>query len=138
MHRGGVGVGETAVLEVDQGVGEALDDAVVGGDERGGALLGRAARKVGTTATPHDLRHYFASMQIRGGQSIKVLQALLGHKSAVQTRDTRSRAVIDAALGIQPRNGASADGEQLAHAPGAAAGDPPRRCRRSRPTCVGR
>jgi integrase len=69
----------------------------------------RAARKVGTDATPHDLRHYFASVQIRGGQSIKVLQALLGHKSAVETWDTyghlmgdednRSRAVIDAALG---------------------------------------
>ena len=69
----------------------------------------RAARRVGTDATPHDLRHYFASIQIRGGQSIKVLQALLGHKSAVETwdtyghlmgdEDTRSRAVIDAALG---------------------------------------
>jgi len=69
----------------------------------------RAARKVGTDATPHDLRHYFASVQIRGGQSIKVLQALLGHKSAVETLDTyghlmgdednRSRVVIDAALG---------------------------------------
>jgi len=57
----------------------------------------------------HDLRHYFASVQIRGGQSIKVLQALLGHKSAVETWDTyghlmgdednRSRAVIDAVLG---------------------------------------
>jgi integrase len=72
----------------------------------------RAARKVGTTATPHDLRHYFASIQIRGGQSVKVLQALLGHKSAVETwdtyghlmgdEDTRSRAVIDAALGAGP------------------------------------
>lgn len=69
----------------------------------------RAARKVPTAATPHDLRHYFASIQIRGGQSIKVLQALLGHKSAVETwdtyghlmgdEDTRSRAVVDAALG---------------------------------------
>jgi integrase len=68
-----------------------------------------AAKKVGTTATPHDLRHYFASAQIRGGQSIKVLQALLGHKSAVETwdtyghlmgdEDTRSRAVMDALLG---------------------------------------
>ncbi len=69
----------------------------------------RASRRVGTDATPHDLRHYFASIQIRGGQSVKVLQALLGHKSAVETwdtyghlmgdEDTRSRAVIDAALG---------------------------------------
>lgn len=53
--------------------------------------------------------HYFASIQIRGGQSIKVLQALLGHKSTVETwdtyghlmgdEDTHSRAVVDAALG---------------------------------------
>ena len=52
-----------------------------------------------------------ASVQIRGGQSIKVLQALRGHKSAVETWDTyghlmgdednRSRAVIDAALGAR-------------------------------------
>ena len=43
---------------------------------------------IGVQATPHDLRHYFASVQIRAGQSIKVLQALLGHKSAVETWDT--------------------------------------------------
>lgn len=65
----------------------------------------RAARRAGTHATPHDLGHYFASVQIRGGQSIKVLQALFGHQSAVETWDTyghlmgdedvRSRAVID-------------------------------------------
>lgn len=78
----------------------------------------RAARRVGTDATPHDLRHYFASVQIRGGLSIKVLQALLGHKSAVETWDTyghlmgdeddRSRAVIDMALGGGPRPSAAA------------------------------
>jgi integrase len=59
--------------------------------------------------TCHHLRHYFASVQIRGGQSIKVLQALLGHKSAVETwdtyghlmrdEDTRSRAIVDKLLG---------------------------------------
>ena len=58
---------------------------------------------------PHDLRHDFASVQIRSGQSIKVLQALLGNKSAVETWDTyghlmgdeddRSRAIIQEALG---------------------------------------
>lgn len=72
----------------------------------------RAAKKVGTTATPHDLRHYFASAQIRGGQSIKVLQAILGHKSAVETwdtyghlmgdEDTRSRELMDELLGGTP------------------------------------
>ena len=68
-----------------------------------------AAGKVGTDATLHSLRHYFASVQIRGGQSIKVLQALLGHKSATETWDTyghlmgdeddRSRSVVQEALG---------------------------------------
>lgn len=68
-----------------------------------------AAKKVGTDATPHDLRHYFASVQIRAGQSIKVLQGLLGHKSATETLDTyghlmgdeddMSRQAIQAALG---------------------------------------
>ncbi len=67
-----------------------------------------AAREIGTAATPHDLRHYYASMQIAGGTSIKKLQALLGHKSAMETWDTyghlmgdeddRSRSVIQGAL----------------------------------------
>ncbi|MCW2846562.1 MAG: xerD 1 [Marmoricola sp.] len=67
-----------------------------------------AAQMIGVQATPHDLRHYFASVQIRGGQSIKVLQALLGNKSAVETWDTyghlmgdeddRSRSVIEDVL----------------------------------------
>ena len=68
-----------------------------------------AARKVHTEATPHDLRHYFASVQIAGGCSIKKLQHMLGHKSATETWDTYghlmgdeddlSKAVIHAALG---------------------------------------
>jgi integrase len=74
----------------------------------------QAARQVGVSATPHSLRHYFASVQIRAGQSIKVLQALLGHKSAVETWDTyghlmgdeddRSRSVIEDALGNSSRS----------------------------------
>ncbi len=70
-----------------------------------------AARTVDTRATHHDLRHYFASIQIAGGCSIKKLQHQLGHKSATETWDTyghligdeddHSRAVIQAALGDQ-------------------------------------
>jgi hypothetical protein len=58
------------------------------------------------------------SVQIRGGLSIRVLQALLGHKSTVETWDTddhlmgdeddRGRAVIDMALGGGPRLSAAA------------------------------
>ncbi|GGD30592.1 tyrosine-type recombinase/integrase [Nocardioides daphniae] len=54
-----------------------------------------ANKQLGLTATPHDLRHYFASAQIRGGQSIKVLQALLGHKSAMETWDTYGHLIGD-------------------------------------------
>lgn len=68
----------------------------------------KAAAAAGVSATPHALRHYYASIQIRGGQSIKVLQGLLGHKSATETLDTyghlmgdeddRSRELVDLAL----------------------------------------
>ncbi|MGY0540805.1 tyrosine-type recombinase/integrase [Nocardioides sp. YJ-D4] len=71
-----------------------------------------ATKKVKTDATPHDLRHYFASMHIRAGTSIKALQALLGHKNAAETWDTYGhligdedetvRAVLQAALGDGP------------------------------------
>ena len=64
---------------------------------------------IATDATPHDLRHYFASVLIRAGLSIKAIQRLLGHKSAVETLDTyghlmgdeddRSRAAIRRELG---------------------------------------
>ena len=55
---------------------------------------------------PHDLRHYFASVLIRSGASVKVVQARLGHSSAKTTLDVyghlfadeedRTRAAIDA------------------------------------------
>lgn len=63
-------------------------------------------------ATPHDLRHYYASVLIRSGASIKVLQTRLGHASAKTTLDTyghlfpdeadRTRAALDAEL-TRPR-----------------------------------
>jgi integrase len=57
----------------------------------------------------HDLRHYYASLLIRHGESVKVVQARLGHASAGETLDTYShlwpdsedltRAAVDAVLG---------------------------------------
>jgi integrase len=38
----------------------------------------------------HDLRHYYASLLIRHGCSIKVVQARLGHATAAETLDTYS------------------------------------------------
>ena len=62
----------------------------------------------------HDLRHYYASLLIAHGESVKVVQERLGHASAAETLDTythlfpdsadTTRAAVDAALG-----GATAD-----------------------------
>lgn len=57
----------------------------------------------------HDLRHFYASLLINHGESVKVVQARLGHASASETLDTyahlwpdneeRTRAAIDDVLG---------------------------------------
>jgi integrase len=56
----------------------------------------------------HQLRHYYASLLIRHGESVKVVQARLGHASASQTLDTyfhfwpdsddRTRTAVDSVL----------------------------------------
>jgi integrase len=38
----------------------------------------------------HELRHYYASLLIMHGESVKVVQARLGHASASETLDTSS------------------------------------------------
>jgi integrase len=68
----------------------------------------RASALVPPWATPHDLRHYYASLLIRSGASVKVVQTRLGHASATTTLDTyghlfpdeedRTRDAIDAEL----------------------------------------
>lgn len=95
------------------------DLGVVFTNERGGPIQGRPFAAAWATAvrrgnlpqwaTPHDLRHYYASALIRGGASVKVLQARLGHSSAKTSLDIyghlfpdeedRTRATIDLALG---------------------------------------
>ena len=57
----------------------------------------------------HSLRHYYASLAIRHGESVKVVQSRLGHASAKKTLDTYghlwpdsedlTRAAIDSVLG---------------------------------------
>ena len=59
--------------------------------------------------TYHDLRHYYASLLIRHGESVKTVQERLGHSSAVRTLNTyshlwpdsddRTRAAVDDVLG---------------------------------------
>ena len=60
----------------------------------------------------HDLRHYYASLLIRHGESVKTVQRRLGHATAAETLDTyahlwpgsedRTRAAIDAVLRPPP------------------------------------
>jgi len=82
-----------------------------------------AAKEAGVGATSHDLRHFFASALISGGASVKQVQTVLGHASAVITLRTyahmwpgdedRTRDVMDAAfnpLAYNVRTTASSEG----------------------------
>lgn len=69
--------------------------------------------------TFHGLRHYYASLLIHHGESVKVVQDRLGHATAAETLDTyshlwpdsedRTREAVDVALGscapVAPRRG---------------------------------
>jgi integrase len=64
------------------------------------------------SVTFHDLRHYYASLLIRHNESVKVVQARLGHSTAAETLDTyshlwpdsedRTRLAVDEVLGANP------------------------------------
>jgi len=70
-----------------------------------------AVARAGLEGSPtfHDLRHFYASLLIRHGESVKVVQARLGHASASETLDTyshlwpdaedRTRLAVDSVLG---------------------------------------
>ncbi|MFC5141027.1 tyrosine-type recombinase/integrase [Actinomycetospora rhizophila] len=51
-------------------------------------MVAAAGAPVGTGF--HDLRHYFASLLIRHGESVKTVQSRLGHATAAETLDTYS------------------------------------------------
>ena len=55
-----------------------------------GEMWHRAAdiAQLPTWATFHDLRHFYASLLIDRGCSVKAIQSRLGHQSAVETLDT--------------------------------------------------
>jgi integrase len=71
----------------------------------------RAATAVGVRqgVTYHDLRHFYASLLIRHGESVKTVQARLGRATAQETLDTyghvwpdakdRTRTAVEAVLG---------------------------------------
>lgn len=60
-------------------------------------LFASGARRAGLPewATPHDLRHFYASTLIRSGASVKVVQVRLGHESAKTTLDVYSKLFPD-------------------------------------------
>jgi integrase len=72
----------------------------------------RALAGLPESVTFHDLRHYYASLLIRHNESVKVVQARLGHASAAETLDTyshlwpdsedRTRLAVDQVLGVEP------------------------------------
>lgn len=73
-------------------------------------IIRRAVEAAGLPAgtTFHDLRHYYASLLIRHGQSVTAVQSRLGHATAAETLDTyahlwpdsqdRTRAAVDSVL----------------------------------------
>ncbi|WP_083971685.1 tyrosine-type recombinase/integrase [Demequina lutea] len=98
--------------------GPCYGDDLVFVDEQGRPLMWRrfndalheACASAGVDRiTSHDLRHYYASLLIRRGENVKVVQARLGHASASDTLDTyahlwpdsvdRTRDAVDDVLG---------------------------------------
>jgi integrase len=69
-------------------------DGFVFTTEMGRPIHRTAFGKVWRRAAPgirfHELRHYYASLLIRHGESVKVVQSRLGHASASETLDTYS------------------------------------------------
>lgn len=49
----------------------------------------------------HALRHYYASLLIRRGESVKTVQARLGHASATETLDTYSHLWLERHVGVE-------------------------------------
>jgi integrase len=77
-----------------------------------GTMWRRTSASAGVQGrTCHDLRHFYASLLIRHGESVKTVQAWLGHASAAETLDTyshlwpdseeRTREAVDLALGAE-------------------------------------
>jgi integrase len=96
---------------------------------RFGEIWQRAAKvaKLPPGTTFHALRHYYASLLIRHGESVKVVQERLGHASAAETLDTyshlwpdsedRTRQAVDEALGENFRGPAERETSRNARSP---------------------
>lgn len=110
LVRAGCGAGQV-VQGVAKGFQVSLGNGVVVRIENRAGRAQREGRKPVELPhmVTHDLRHFFASALIAGGASVKQVQLVLGHASAVITLRTyahlwpgeedRTRSVMDAVLG---------------------------------------
>ena len=99
--------------------GKAPDDLVFSGVRGGGAMrthvfrraaFDRAAEVIGIPGLhPHELRHTAASLAIAAGADIKVVQKMLGHKSATMTLDQYGHLFDDRLDDVADRLDAAAD-----------------------------
>ena len=99
--------------------GKAPDDLVFAGVRGGGALrapifrraaFDHAAEVIGMPGLhPHDMRHTAASLAIAAGADVKVVQKMLGHKSATMTLDQYGHLFDDRLDDIADRLDAAAD-----------------------------
>jgi len=99
--------------------GKAPDDLVFAGVRGGGALRApifrraaydHAAEVIGMPGLhPHELRHTAASLAIAAGADVKVVQKMLGHKSATMTLDQYGRLFDDRLDDIADRLDAAAN-----------------------------
>jgi len=99
--------------------GKAPDDLVFAGVRGGGVLRGPifrraafdpAAEAIGAPGLhPHELRHTANSLAIAAGADIKVVQKMLGHKSATMTLDQYGHLFDDRLDDVADRLDAAAD-----------------------------
>ena len=88
---------------------------------------GPAVRRVGSPAGTrfHELRHFYASLLIDGGESVKAVQVRLGHATAEETLNTYAhlwpdseeptREAVDRGLGRSAMSGDVHEGEAPRH-----------------------
>jgi integrase len=116
---------------LDQMSNHQLGDNLLFTDAAGGPVLRNSFSKVWRAAVRmsprggalrlHDLRHTYASALIEAGESVKVVQARLGHASAMVTLDVyghlwpdsddRTRAAVDAFLAPTRQEGLTSRGQ---------------------------
>jgi integrase len=124
-------VADAVVLHLEQWPGD--DDELIVRSRNGGYIWpntfndtiwrGAAKRAGQPDARFHELRHFYASALIAAGESVKTVQAALGHASAVETLETyaglwpdseaRTRAAVDD-LGLRSQAPQSLDGSSKA------------------------